>query len=110
MSPQSKHRKKLVVMRKQYVDKDGVLIQDKANLQNEKSKIKLIHELDLAHMVDGNYDPNEFRQDSPLSPPLGKKQSMDLADNSDVVYDKIKNYDRIRKKAQSSNDASYFGI
>ena len=36
------------VMRKEYIDRYGVLIQDKSKLQNEFSKRKLISGLDLA--------------------------------------------------------------
>lgn len=88
-------------MRKQYVDKDGVLIQDKTDLIKEKSKLKLIHGLDLAHMKsDDVYEPAGFRPASPLSPPLGKKQSMEVRDNNDMVEDKI-------RKVQPSREAQF---
>ena len=78
-------------MRKQYIDKDGVLIQDKTDIIKEKSKLKLIHGLDLAHMKsDEAFEPAGFMSDSPLSSPLEKKQSMELRDNIDMVEDKIR--------------------
>ena len=80
-----KRKKEFILMRKQYIDKDGVLIKDKTDLIKEKSKLKLIQGLDLAHVKsDEAFEPAGFRPDSPLSPPLEKKQSMELRDNIDM--------------------------
>lgn len=48
-------------MRKQYIDKDGLLIQDRSNLAKEQTKRTLIQGLDLAQPNSNGEEAFDFR-------------------------------------------------
>jgi len=52
--------KKYILVRKQYVDRDGLLVQGRKEIEERRSKMKVMSQFDLAHKSDEGLETPAF--------------------------------------------------